>query len=88
MLAHLLKYDTVHGTLEEKVEVNGNNLVIDGKEYHVTSERDPANLKWGEFGVDIVIEATGIFRDREGAQNTWMQVRNASSSLHQVRMST
>ena len=68
MLAHLLKYDTVHGTLEEKVEVNGNNLVIDGKEYHVTSERDPANLKWGEFGVDIVIEATGIFRDREGAQ--------------------
>lgn len=68
MLAHLLKFDTIHGTLEEKVETKGDNLVVDGKEYVVTSEPEPANLKWGELGADIVIESTGRFRDRESAQ--------------------
>ncbi|TQS74790.1 type I glyceraldehyde-3-phosphate dehydrogenase [Ornithinibacillus gellani] len=68
MLAHLLKYDSVHGTLEEEVSVNGSNIVVAGKEIKVLSERDPANLGWGELGVDIVIESTGRFVDRESSQ--------------------
>ncbi|KGX86223.1 type I glyceraldehyde-3-phosphate dehydrogenase [Pontibacillus litoralis] len=68
MLAHLLQYDTVHGTFEEKVSVNGENLVIGGKEITVLSERDPANLGWGDLGVDIVIESTGRFTQREDAK--------------------
>src|SRR5690625_2476014 len=67
MLAHLLKYDSVHGKLEEEVSVNGNNLVVGGKEIQVLSERDPASLPWRDLGVDIVIESTGIFTKRDGA---------------------
>jgi len=54
-LAHLLKYDSVHGQLDAEVSVNGNNLVVNGKEIIVKAERDPANLAWGEIGVDIVV---------------------------------
>ncbi|WP_027965433.1 type I glyceraldehyde-3-phosphate dehydrogenase [Halalkalibacillus halophilus] len=68
MLAHLLKYDTVHGVLEEEVTTNGDNLVVNGKEVKVMSERDPANLGWGDLGVEIVIESTGLFTKREDAQ--------------------
>ncbi|ADH98631.1 type I glyceraldehyde-3-phosphate dehydrogenase [Salisediminibacterium selenitireducens] len=67
MLAHLLQYDSVHGKLDAKVEAKGDNLVVDGKEVIVTAEKDPANLKWGELGVEIVIESTGIFTKREAA---------------------
>ena len=67
MLAHLLQYDSVHGKLDVKVEAKGNNLVVDGKEITVTAEKDPASLKWGELGVEIVIESTGIFTKREAA---------------------
>ncbi|GAA0336575.1 type I glyceraldehyde-3-phosphate dehydrogenase [Oceanobacillus oncorhynchi subsp. oncorhynchi] len=67
MLAHLLKYDSVHGKLEEEISVNGSNLVVDGKEITVLSERDPANLGWGDLGVEIVIESTGIFTKKEDA---------------------
>ncbi|AOM81980.1 type I glyceraldehyde-3-phosphate dehydrogenase [Salisediminibacterium beveridgei] len=67
MLAHLLQYDSVHGKLDVKVEAKGENLIVDGKEIAVTAEKDPANLKWGEFGVEIVIESTGIFTKREAA---------------------
>ncbi|PYZ92866.1 type I glyceraldehyde-3-phosphate dehydrogenase [Salipaludibacillus keqinensis] len=67
MLAHLLQYDSVHGKLDVKVEAKGENLVVDGKEIKVTAERDPANLKWGEFGVEVVVESTGIFTKREAA---------------------
>ncbi|HET7578696.1 MAG TPA: type I glyceraldehyde-3-phosphate dehydrogenase [Bacillales bacterium] len=67
MLAHLLQYDTVHGKLEEKVEVNGENLVVGGKEILVLSERNPADLGWGDLGVDIVVESTGRFTKREDA---------------------
>ncbi|MBB5173460.1 type I glyceraldehyde-3-phosphate dehydrogenase [Texcoconibacillus texcoconensis] len=67
MLAHLLQYDTVHGTLEEKVEVSGDNLVVGGNEIKVLAERDPANLPWGELGVDIVVESTGLFTQRADA---------------------
>ncbi|MCD5325296.1 MULTISPECIES: type I glyceraldehyde-3-phosphate dehydrogenase [Pontibacillus] len=68
MLAHLLQYDSVHGQLDEKVTVNGSNLVIGGKEITVLSERDPANLGWGDLGVDIVIESTGRFTQRDDAK--------------------
>ncbi|WP_297990074.1 type I glyceraldehyde-3-phosphate dehydrogenase, partial [uncultured Anoxybacillus sp.] len=66
-LAHLLKYDSVHGTLDAEVTVNGNNIVVNGKEIIVKAERDPANLGWGELGVDIVVESTGRFTKREDA---------------------
>lgn len=61
MLAHLLKYDSVHGILEEEVSVNGSNIVVGGNEIKVLSERDPANLGWGDLGVEVVIESTGRF---------------------------
>lgn len=61
-LAHLLKYDSVHGRFPGKVEVSGDNIVVNGKEIKVLSEKDPAKLPWGEMGVDVVIESTGIFR--------------------------
>jgi glyceraldehyde 3-phosphate dehydrogenase len=67
MLAHLLKYDSVHGTLAGTVEVNGDNLVVNGKEIKVTAERDPAKLSWGEFGVEVVVESTGFFTKRADA---------------------
>ncbi|MED0654746.1 type I glyceraldehyde-3-phosphate dehydrogenase [Anoxybacillus geothermalis] len=66
-LAHLLKYDSVHGQLDAEVSVNGNNLVVNGKEIIVKAERDPANLAWSEIGVDIVVESTGRFTKREDA---------------------
>ncbi|HLS61535.1 MAG TPA: type I glyceraldehyde-3-phosphate dehydrogenase [Virgibacillus sp.] len=68
MLAHLLKYDSVHGKLEQEISVNGSNIVIDGKEVKVFSERDPADLPWGDVGAEIVIESTGIFTKRADAQ--------------------
>ncbi|MET3683721.1 glyceraldehyde 3-phosphate dehydrogenase [Alkalibacillus flavidus] len=68
MLAHLLKYDSVHGTLPEDVQAKGDNLVVDGKEIKVMSERDPANLGWGDLGVEIVIESTGLFTKRDDSQ--------------------
>ncbi|WP_226580441.1 type I glyceraldehyde-3-phosphate dehydrogenase [Halobacillus litoralis] len=68
MLAHLLQYDTVHGTLPEEVTTNGDNLIVGGKEIKVLSEKDPAQLGWGDLGVDIVIESTGRFTQRDDAQ--------------------
>ena len=62
-LAHLLKYDSVHGRFNGSVEVDGNDLIINGDRLKITSQRDPNNLDW--TGVDVVIEATGIFTTRE-----------------------
>jgi glyceraldehyde 3-phosphate dehydrogenase len=67
MLAHLLKYDSVHGELNVEVEVNGENLVVNGTEIKVLSERDPAQLGWGDLGVEVVIESTGRFTNRDDA---------------------
>lgn len=67
MLAHLLKYDSVHGKINAEVSVSGNTLVVNGKEIVVKAERDPANIGWGELGVDVVIESTGRFTDRADA---------------------
>ena len=67
MLAHLLKYDTVHGTLQEDVTVDGEYLVVGGHKVKVLAERDPAQLGWGGLGVDVVVESTGRFTKREDA---------------------
>jgi glyceraldehyde 3-phosphate dehydrogenase len=66
-LAHLFKYDTVHGKFDGEVHADGDNLVINGKKIGVTAERDPVNLKWGERGAEVIVESTGIFRDDKGA---------------------
>jgi glyceraldehyde 3-phosphate dehydrogenase len=66
-LAILLKYDSVHGRFPVEVRAEGDDLVIDGRTVRVLSERDPGALPWGELGVDIVIESTGFFTDRESA---------------------
>lgn len=64
-LAHLLKYDSVHGRFDGEVHADGDFLVVNGKRIRVYAERDPENLPWGELGIDIVVESTGIFRNRE-----------------------
>jgi glyceraldehyde 3-phosphate dehydrogenase len=64
-LAHLLKYDSVHGKFDGTVGVDGDYLIINGKKIRVYAERDPQNLPWKELEVDIVAECTGIFRNRE-----------------------
>lgn len=61
--AHLLKYDSVHGTFNGTVEVKEGAIVVNGKEVKVLAEKDPAKLPWGDLGVDIVIESTGVFTD-------------------------
>ncbi|PPL20534.1 MULTISPECIES: type I glyceraldehyde-3-phosphate dehydrogenase [Microterricola] len=67
-LAHLLKYDSVAGRLDATVELQGDTIVVNGKAIKVLAERDPANLPWGELGVDIVIESTGFFTKAELAR--------------------
>jgi glyceraldehyde 3-phosphate dehydrogenase len=66
-LAHLLKYDSVHGQFPATVEMDGDGIVVGGKRIGVLSEKDPAKLPWKELGVDIVLESTGIFRSRKTA---------------------
>ncbi len=67
-LAYMLKYDSVHGRFADDVSVDGNNFVIGGKKIRLTAERDPANLKWGDVGADVVIDCTGFFLTAEGCQ--------------------
>jgi len=67
-LAYMLKYDSVHGRFNGDVSVEGNNMIVNGKKIRLTAERDPANLKWGEVGADIVIESTGFFLTKESCQ--------------------
>ncbi|MGF1670714.1 MAG: type I glyceraldehyde-3-phosphate dehydrogenase [Balneolaceae bacterium] len=61
-LAHLFKYDSVHGIYDGEVKAEGNDLIIDGQKIAVFAERDPSNLKWGELGAEIIVESTGLFR--------------------------
>jgi glyceraldehyde 3-phosphate dehydrogenase len=65
--AHLLKYDSTYGRFPGEVEVRDNDIYVDGEKLKSYAERDPAKLPWGDLGVDIVLECTGIFRDRERA---------------------
>jgi glyceraldehyde 3-phosphate dehydrogenase len=66
-LAYLLKYDSVHGIYDKDVKAKGNSIFVDGKEIQIVAEKDPEKLPWGKMGVDVVIESTGRFTDKEGA---------------------
>ncbi len=68
MLAHLLKYDTVFGKFDKKIESGEGFIKVDGKEYKIYSQKDPETLPWKELEVDLVVEATGFFRKRDGAK--------------------
>lgn len=65
-LAHLLKYDSTFGVYNKSVEVKGDAIVVDGREIKILAERDPKALPWGDMGVDVVVESTGVFRSAEG----------------------
>ncbi len=67
-MAYMLKYDSTHGPFKGTIAVEGGHLVVNGKTIRVTAEKDPANLKWGEVGAEIVIESTGLFLTIESAQ--------------------
>ncbi len=67
MLAHLLRYDSVHRRFDSEVKVADGALLIDGRSVRITAERDPAKLAWGDLGVDLVLECTGVFRTKESA---------------------
>jgi glyceraldehyde 3-phosphate dehydrogenase len=67
VLAHVLKYDSTHGVLDAEISASESGITVDGETFKVLSEREPAQLPWGELGVDIVVESTGLFTAREGA---------------------
>ncbi len=67
-LAYMLKYDSVHGRFKGEVSVDGNNLIVNGKKIRLTAVKDPAELKWGEVGADIIIESTGLFLTKEAGE--------------------
>ncbi|MEJ2362187.1 MAG: type I glyceraldehyde-3-phosphate dehydrogenase [Gammaproteobacteria bacterium] len=67
-LAYMLKYDSVHGRFGGDVKAEAGAMIVDGKKIRLTAERDPANLKWGDVGADIVIDSTGFFLTEEGCQ--------------------
>ncbi len=66
-LAYMLKYDSVHGRFNGEVRVEGNNLVVNGKNIRISAERDPNNLKWNEVGADYIVESTGLFLSKDTA---------------------
>ena len=66
-LAHMLKYDSVHGVFESDISSTEDTITVDGKEIKVLSKKDPADLPWGDLGIDVVVECTGFFKDKEGA---------------------
>lgn len=66
-LAHLLKYDSVHGKFNGTVEATANGIIVNGNEIKITAEREPKNLPWGDLGIDVVLESTGRFVDEKGA---------------------
>ena len=66
-LAHLLKYDSVHGRFDGEVSASADGIVVNGKEIRIYAEREPKNLPWGKLGVDVVLESTGRFVDEKGA---------------------
>ncbi len=68
-LAHLLKYDSVHGNLPHEISATEGDLLVNGSPISVFSERDPADLRWGDNGIDVVIESTGFFTERSDAES-------------------
>ena len=67
-LAYMLQYDSVHGRFKGDISVEGNTLIVNGKKIRLTQERDPAALKWSDIGADVVLECTGLFLDKAGAE--------------------
>jgi glyceraldehyde 3-phosphate dehydrogenase len=67
-LAYMLKYDSVHGRFQGDVSVDGNTLIVNGKRIRLTAVKDPAALKWGEVGAEVVVESTGLFLTLETCQ--------------------
>jgi len=67
-LAYMLKYDSVHGRFKGDISVEGNHLVVNGRKIRLTAVKDPAELKWGEIGADLVVESTGLFLTKETAE--------------------
>jgi glyceraldehyde 3-phosphate dehydrogenase len=67
-MAYMLKYDSTHGRFDGTIEVKDGHLVVNGKSIRVTAEKDPANLKWGEVGAEVIIESTGLFLTQETSQ--------------------
>ncbi len=67
-LAYMLQYDSVHGRFKGDVKIDGNTLIVNGKKIRLTQERDPANLKWGDVGAEVVIESTGLFLDKASGE--------------------
>ena len=67
-LAYMLKYDSVHGRFKGEVSVDGSNLIVNGKKIRLTAVKDPAELKWGDIGADIIIESTGLFLTKEAGE--------------------
>jgi glyceraldehyde 3-phosphate dehydrogenase len=66
-LAHLLKYDSVHRKFPGEIGCDGKDIIVDGKKIPVSAERDPADIKWGQLGADVIVESTGLFKDKEKA---------------------
>lgn len=69
-LAYLLKYDSVHGKFKGDVSVKDGNLVVNGKNIRITAEKNPEDLKWGDVGVDVVVDCTGIFKEKIALAHT------------------
>ena len=67
-LAYMLRYDSVHGRFKGDISVDGKTLVVNGKRIRLTAEKDPTQLKWGEVGADVVVEATGLFLTKESGE--------------------
>ena len=67
-LVYMLKYDSVHGHFSKEVKLEGSTMIVDGNKIRLTAEKDPANLKWGEVGADVVVESTGLFLTDETAR--------------------
>ncbi|MBI2638885.1 type I glyceraldehyde-3-phosphate dehydrogenase [Candidatus Peregrinibacteria bacterium] len=65
--AHLLKYDSTYGTIADDIKTDGGNLVVNGKKVTVFNKKDPSELPWKDLGIDVVLESTGVFTDRDGA---------------------
>src|SRR5207302_1764260 len=67
VLGHMLRYDSSHGVLDAKIEHSDSEISVDGETFRVLAERDPEQLPWKDMGVDVVVESTGLFTDRDGA---------------------
>lgn len=84
-LVYTLKYDTVHGRFNGTIEIKDGELYVDGRHILVTSSREPEGLKWGEAGVDYVVEATGHYLTRKKRKLTFVPVQNVSLCRHPLK---